>query len=60
MPIVNITGLKTRSQAKDYKAVDRQHKPGTKGNPAAAMVRPPLTRGPVTPVGPTQPDTRMN
>ena len=59
MAKVTITGLKTRTQAKDYKAVDPQHKPGTKGNPAAAMVKPPLTRGPVTSVSPTQPDTRV-
>jgi hypothetical protein len=49
-----------RTQAKDYSNVDKQHKPGTKGNPAAAMMRPPLMRGDVSPVGqPTQPDTRM-
>lgn len=59
MAKVTITGLKTRQQAKDYGAVNPSHKPGTKGGPAAAMVRPPLTRGPVTVVGPTQPDTRM-
>jgi len=40
MPIVNITGLKSRKQAKDYGAVDKQHKPGTKGAPAAANVKP--------------------
>jgi hypothetical protein len=48
-----------RTQAKDYSNVNKQHKPGTKGNPAAAMVKPPLTRGPVTSVSPTQPDTRV-
>jgi hypothetical protein len=43
MPIVNITGLKTRSQAKDYGAVDTQHKPNTKGGPAAANTKAPIT-----------------
>jgi hypothetical protein len=49
-----------RTQAKDYSNVDKQHKPGTKGNPVAAIMTPPLTRGATVPVGqPTQPDTRM-
>jgi hypothetical protein len=49
-----------RTQAKDYSNVAKQHKPGTKVNPAAAIVKPPLTRGNMAPVGqPTQPDTRM-
>jgi len=60
MAKVIISGLKERRVAKDYKAVQAQHKPGTKGGPAAAIVKPPLTRGPASPVGqPTQPDTRM-
>ena len=45
MPIVNITGLKTRSQAKDYGVVDSQHKPGTKGGVAAANTKAPITSG---------------
>jgi hypothetical protein len=49
-----------RTQAKDYSNVNKQHKPGTKGNPVAAIMTPPLTRGATTPVGqPTQPDTRV-
>jgi hypothetical protein len=42
MPKVTITGLKTRKQAKDYGAVAKQHKPGTKGATAAANVKPPV------------------
>jgi hypothetical protein len=59
MAKVIITGLKERKQAKDYSSVDKQHKPGVKGGPAASIERPPLTRGATVPVGqPTQPDTR--
>lgn len=39
MPIVTITGLQTRKQAKDYSAVKNLHKPGTKGSLAAANVK---------------------
>jgi len=39
MPIVNIT-KPTRKAAKDYSQVKDMHKPGTKGGPADAYVKP--------------------
>lgn len=45
MPIVNITGISSRTKAQDYKSVDSKHKPGTKGAPAAAMTKAPITAG---------------
>jgi hypothetical protein len=59
MAKVTITGLKTRQQAKDYGAVDGQHKPGTKGGPLTAIMTPPLRRGDAKIVPATQPDTRV-
>jgi len=41
MAKVTISGLKKRTDAKDYKAVDPQHKPGTKGGPAKAYMKAP-------------------
>ena len=46
MAKVTITGLKTRTMAKDHKAVAPIHKPTGKPKVLAAMIRPPLTRGP--------------
>jgi len=45
MAKVTITGLKTRTMAKDHKAVTPIHKPAGKPKVLAAIVRPPLTRG---------------
>jgi hypothetical protein len=45
MPIVNITGLSSRTKAPDYKSVEPKHKPGTKGAPAAANSKAPITAG---------------
>jgi hypothetical protein len=59
MPKVVITGLKTRTMAKDHKNVAPIHKPASKPGVLAAIMRPPLTRGDTSPVGkPTQTDTR--
>lgn len=59
MAKVTITGLKTRSMAKDHKNVAPIHKPAGKPKVLAAIMRPPLTRGDTSPVGkPTQTDTR--
>jgi hypothetical protein len=46
MPKVTITGLKTRTMAKDHKAVAPTHKPAAKPGVLASIMRPPLTRGP--------------
>lgn len=42
MAKVTISGLKKRTDAKDYKAVAPIHKPGTKGGPAKAYEKPPM------------------
>jgi len=39
MPIINIT-KPIRKDAKDYSQVDAKHKPGSKGGPADAYVKP--------------------
>jgi len=46
MAKVTITGLKTRKMAKDHKSVAPIHKPAGKPKVLAAIMRPPLTRGP--------------
>jgi len=46
MPKVTITGKKTRTMAKDHKSVAPIHKPAGKPGVLAAIMRPPLTRGP--------------
>jgi len=51
--------MKQRTKAQDHSNVSNLHKPGAKPGPGAAFVKPPLTRGPMTPVSPTQPDTRV-
>ena len=51
--------MKPRTKAQDHSNVVGMHKPAVKPGIVKAIVTPPLTRGPVTPVSPTQPDTRM-